>query len=243
MDVVTAFLHPKIDQPDIFMNLPELHDLGDLSEFDLSGRNQVVRLRKALYGLKQSPRLWHKEIDSFLLSLDFTQSLAEPNLYLTNNVLILLYVDHLQLFFNCREKAEEIKGKLKEKYRMTDLGPTRRFLDMDIDTMESGFALYQTPYIESLLQRFKMTDAYGVDTPIDCNVSLEMTENDTDKLVDQIAYLAIVGSLMYAALGTRPDTSFAVSLLSSFNAKPRTRHLTAAKRVLRYLKKTKEQKN
>ena len=175
MDVVTAPLHPEIDQPDILMNLPELHDLGDLSEFDLTGRNQVVRLRKALYGLKQPPRLWHKEIDSFLLSLNFTQSLAEPNLYLTNNVMILLYVDHLQLFFNCREKAEEIKGELKEKYRMTDLGPTPRFLDMDIDTMESGFALYQTPYIESLLQRFKMTDAYGVDTPIDCNVSVTET--------------------------------------------------------------------
>ena len=69
-----------------------------------------------------------------------------------------------------------------------------------------------------------------------------MTENDTDKLVDQTEYLAIVGSLMYAALGTRPDISFAVSLLSTFNAKPRTRHLTAAKRVLRYLKKTKELK-
>ena len=52
-------------------------------------------------------------------------------------------------------------------------------------------------------------------TPIDCNVSLEMTENGTDKLVDQTEYLAIVGSLM---------------------------HLTAAKEVLRYLKKTKELK-
>ena len=240
MDVVTAFLHPEIDQPDVLMKLPELHSLGDLSEFDLTGKDHIVRLRKALYGLKQSPRLWHKEIDSFLLSLGFSQSLAEPNLYLTSNVMILLYVDDLQLFFNSQVKAEEIKGKLKEKYRMVDLGPTRRFLGMDIDTMESGFALYQTPYIESLLQRFKMTDAYGVDTPIDCNISLEITENDTDKPVDQAEYLAIVGSLMYAALGTRPDISFAVTLLSSFNAQPRTRHLTAAKRVLRYLKKTKE---
>ena len=98
---------------------------------------------------------------------------------------------------------------------MVDLGPTQRFLGMDIDTMESGFAMYQTPYIESLLQRFKVTDAYGVDTPIDCNIPLEITENDTDKPVDQAEYLAIVGSLM---------------------------HLKTAKRVLRYLKKTKELK-
>ena len=84
MDVVTAFLHPEIDQTDVLMNLPELYGLGDLSEFNLNAdRYQTVRLRKALYGLKQSSRLWYKEIDSFLKSLSFRQSIAEPNLYLT----------------------------------------------------------------------------------------------------------------------------------------------------------------
>ena len=44
------------------------------------------------------------------------------------------------------------------------------------------------------------------------------------------------------ALGTRPDISYAVGLLSRFNSDPRTRHLTAAKRVPRYLKRTKDLK-
>ena len=47
---------------------------------------------------------------------------------------------------------------------------------------------------------------------------------------------------MYAAIGTRPDISYAVGLLSSYNANPRTKHLAAAKGVLRYLKKTKDLK-
>ena len=47
---------------------------------------------------------------------------------------------------------------------------------------------------------------------------------------------------MYAATGTRPDISYTVGILCSFNASPRTSHLTAAKRVLRYLKKTKDLK-
>ena len=89
----------------------------------------------------------------------FRQSIAEPNLYLTKNIMILLYVDDLQLFFNSRREVEEIKKKLREKYRMADLGPARRFLGMNIDRTESGYALYQTSYIESLLRRFKMTDA------------------------------------------------------------------------------------
>ena len=67
---------------------------------------------------------------------------------------------------------------------MVDLGPARRYLGMNIDMTKSGFSLYQTSYIEGLLRHFKMTDAYGVDTPIDCNVSLGMAANDTDKSVN-----------------------------------------------------------
>lgn len=43
---------------------------------------------------------------------------------------------------------------------------------------------------------------------------------------------------MYAATATRPDISFAVGVLSKFNSKPNEAHLTAAKRVIRYLKGT-----
>ena len=43
---------------------------------------------------------------------------------------------------------------------------------------------------------------------------------------------------MYAATATRPDISFAVGVLSKVCTKPTTAHLTAAKRVLRYLKGT-----
>jgi hypothetical protein len=48
----------------------------------------------------------------------------------------------------------------------------------------------------------------------------------------------MVGSLMYAALGTRPDIAFCVTILSKYNANPLQMHLTAAKRALRYLKRT-----
>ena len=87
-----------------------------------------------------------------------------------------------------------------------------------------------------------MTDAYGTDTPIDIHIALDIAKNDEEKLVDQKTYLAMVDTLMYAAQGTRPDICYAVGLLSRFNTEPRTRHLTAAKRVLRYLKETKDRK-
>jgi hypothetical protein len=45
---------------------------------------------------------------------------------------------------------------------------------------------------------------------------------------------------MYIALATRPDISFTVAALSWYNSRPFARHLTAAQRVLQYLKVTKD---
>ena len=45
---------------------------------------------------------------------------------------------------------------------------------------------------------------------------------------------------MYAAIGTCPDIVYAVNKLCSFNNNPDLAHWTAAKRILRYIKGTKE---
>jgi len=86
LDVVTAFLNPEIDDDDIYMTLPEGGPEGS------NAPKVVVRLRKAFYGPKQAPRLWHDDINAFLLSLGFTQSLADPNIYLrSDDMMILLH--------------------------------------------------------------------------------------------------------------------------------------------------------
>ncbi|XP_067941097.1 uncharacterized protein [Watersipora subatra] len=50
----------------------------------------------------------------------------------------------------------------------------------------------------------------------------------------------MVGSLLYAAVSTRPDIAEAVGALAKFNACPTQTHLTTAKQVMRYLKGTKD---
>jgi hypothetical protein len=64
--------------------------------------------------------------------------------------------------------------------------------------------------------------------------------NCEDKTANRKEYLSIVGSLMYAALGSRPDIAFSVTALSRYNVQPLEMHLTTARRVLRYLKTTSE---
>jgi len=236
LDVVTAFLNPEIDDDDIYMTLPERWPEGS------NAPKIVGRLRKALYGLKQAPRLWHDDINAFLLSLGFTQSSADPNLYLrSDGILILLYVDDISMSYPeaATKAAIEINAKLSEKYNITNLGQARQFLGIEIHRDDTGISLGQKGYIATILRRFGMENTHGASTPMDRNVKLDLPEDWGEKELDDITdYQAVMGSLIYAALATQPDISYAVAALSRYNSRPFTSHMTTAKRVLQYLKST-----
>jgi len=238
LDVVTAFLNPEIDDDDIYSTLPDGWPEG------LNAPKIILRLRKALYGVKQAPRLWHNDINAFLLSLGFTQSSADPNLYLrSDGILILLYVDDISMSYAqvTAKTAIEVKAKLSEKYQIMNLGPARQFLGIEIhrDEIGTGISLGQKAYITTILRRFGMDHTHGVSTPMDPNKKLDLAEDRGEKELDDITDLkAVVGSLLYAALATRPDISFAVAALPRYTSWPFTSHMTTAKRVLQYLKST-----
>ena len=82
-----------------------------------------------------------------------------------------------------------------------------------------------------------MEDAKPVSTPADVGVKLTK-DNGVSQQVDSTEYQSLVGSLLYAAITTRPDISQAVGAVSKFYSSPTQAHFTAAKRVLRYLKST-----
>jgi hypothetical protein len=236
LDVVTAFLNPEIDANDIYMTWPEGWPEGH------NAPKIIVRLRKALYGLKQAPRLWHEDINTFLLSLRLTQPLADPNLYLrSDGILILLYVDDISMSYPeaAAKAAIKVKAKLMEKYNITNLARARQFLGIEIHRDGTRVSLSQKAYITTILRGLNMEHTHGISTPMDPNVRLDLAEDRGEKeLEDIIDYQAVGGSLMYAALATRPDITYAVAALSRYNSRPFTTHMTAAKRVLQYLKST-----
>jgi hypothetical protein len=160
------------------------------------------------------------------------------------SVLLLLYVDDLFIGHSRRLATRTstlpgklVKEQLKVKYRMANLGKAKRSLGLEISRTNEGIWLGQPDYMNGIIKRFRMENTNGVSSPMDPNVRLE-NEACEDELADKQLYLSIVGSFMYAALGTRPDISFAVTSLSCHNETLLITHLTAAKRVLKYLKNT-----
>jgi hypothetical protein len=104
--------------------------------------------------LKQAPRAWYGRIDSFLMSLGFTKSKVDPNLYfkIENDgpVILLLYVD--DLFLTDEEKLiTDCKKKLAAEFEMKDLGPMHYFL---------GLEVWQSPERRSSLTKGSMQLKY-----------------------------------------------------------------------------------
>ena len=82
-----------------------------------------------------------------------------------------------------------------------------------------------------------MADADPVSTPADTSVKL-IQDDGMSTHVDSSKYQSMMGSLLWAAISTRSDIAQAVSTVSRFNKEPNQAHLTAVKRILRYLKGT-----
>lgn len=121
---------------------------------------------------------------------------------------------------------------------MDDRGQLKRFLGIDFSQSEDGtYTMSQQRYCEAILNRFKMTDCNPVSTPAEKNLTL-LPRNEDDRPLDFL-YRQAVGSLVYLATATRPDLSWIVSKLSQHLNKPSQTHVTAAKRVFRYIKRTK----
>src|SRR5215213_10646334 len=73
-----------------------------------------------------------------------------------------------------------------------------------------------------------------VSTPMIENIKLSKGSIE-EQIEDLSYYQSIVGSIMYAIIGTRFDLAFTITLLSQYNSCPNNQHLTAAKHTLRRL--------
>ena len=108
---------------------------------------------------------------------------------------------------------------------------------MEYDEEKNCLWMHQRQYINSLLDRYGLSQAKTSPTPADTNVKL-VNDDGISKPVDPVKYQSMVGSLLYAAIATRPDIAQALGAVSKYNFCPTESHLTAVKRIFYYLKGT-----
>ena len=223
MDVETAFLNGKLDE-EIYMQQPE----GYVKP---GGEHLVCKLEKSLYGLKQSSRCWNKVFRGCIEKIGFIRASADPCVFIRKDALTIIGVQVDDLMILARNTTEmSVKDSLKLQFKMKDMGELHYYVGVCIvrDVKNKQVFLHQGHHIEKMVKKFGQTEAKPVFTPADLNVKLQK-EDGFSRPVDVTSYQSIVGSLLYAAIATRPDIAQAVGAVSKFCANPTQNHLTATR--------------
>jgi len=170
----------------------------------------------------------------------YTRLLSDQCVYIKRNnadiTIVAVHVDDMIVLASTPALMAAAESELEFMFNIKKLGAVRQLLGMEVtrDTDGSIF-ISQTQYILKILERFQMHNCTPVATPMDSHVKLTKTPESESYPEIKLVYQHMIGSLMYPGICTRPDISFPVQTLSQFNLNPGPPHLTAVKRVFRYL--------
>nr|GEU54420.1 retrovirus-related Pol polyprotein from transposon TNT 1-94 [Tanacetum cinerariifolium] len=97
-----------------------------------------------------------------------------------------------------------------------------------------GIFINQAKYAQEILIKHGMTSCDSIGTPM---ATKHLDADLSGTPIDQTKYQSMVGALMYLT-ANRPDIVHATCYYARYQAKPTGKHLTAVKRIFRYLKDT-----
>ena len=220
LDAVNAFVHAEIDEI-VYIRLPP--------GFTEAGK--VLRLNKALYGLRRSPLMWQQKITSAMQELGFKELPQEPCIMLKNGIICFYFVDDIVFAFRQKDSKEvqETIRSLKKPFTIKEVGNLKWFLGMHIirDRKKKTLWLSQLSYIEKVKSQFISEEPTKLpDTPIQEEELFPSDQEASNK--DRTLYQQKIGSVLFAAIASRPDIAFAIARLSRFNQNPRLLHYKAA---------------
>ncbi|KAJ9561064.1 hypothetical protein OSB04_006224 [Centaurea solstitialis] len=231
MDVKCAFLNGVL-QEEVYVEQPE-------GFVDPRFPNHVYILDKALYGLKQAPRAWYETLTDYLLGVGYKKGTIDPTLFLKRSskdlIIVQIYVDDIIFASTKPEMCQEFENTMKSQFKMSMMGELTFFLGLQVRQRPDGIFINQAKYVQDLLKRFDFGGSNSAATPMPRN--FQLTADTSGKPVDQKPYRAIIGSLLYLT-ASRPDIVFSTGVCARFQCDPRDSHLSAVKRILRYLKGT-----
>jgi hypothetical protein len=249
-DVKNAYLNAELDEV-LYMALPPHYEKFRNLPKAPPGKRLVCKLLKGLYGTKQGGRQWYLKLRRKFIDLGYSVCSADEAVFIKivnplKYTIVGAAVDDFTIIADSDRSANLIQDQLEEDFELARLGKINWLLGIHIvrDHDTHTISLSQKAYIDQILDRFGLSNASPVVTPMEPGVDLSVDSpavspqllNESEKS----RYREAIGSLMYAMLATRPDLAFAVSTLSRFMETPHTTHWKAAQRVFQYLKGTRD---
>jgi len=237
IDIKNAYLNGELtENENIFMKQPPSYPAPNSSR-------KVCHLLKTLYGLKQSGRRWYQKLVEILVKcLEFVRSDMDQAVFYHHGghnghatIIVVVHVDDCTIAASTLALIIAFKHQISEHVEITDLGELHWLLGIEIkcDRECQTIHLSQHSYIDSIITQYNFQDLKPVSTPMETSTRLSTSQAPATTLeiakMHDVPYLEAVGSLMYASLGTCPDTSFAVQTISRFSKNPGLMHWDAVK--------------
>jgi hypothetical protein len=140
---------------------------------------------------------------------------------------------------NDEPTINSIKKKFMEMWECHDLGKIKEYLCIQVNyNHDLGFlVLDQKPYALKVVKQFGLENCKPTHTPLPAGYS-PLKNEEQCKPAECSYYQQIIGSLLYLALGTRPDIIYAVILMSQFSANLSQDHIQKALYIVKYISTT-----
>lgn len=186
---------------------------------------KVLRLLKGLYGLKQAGRGWYLEMSKvFMKELGFKRSAIDHSVFYRRtaeeHTIVAVATDDMAVTSKRSVDADRFKTKIKEFWDITDHGPIKWFLGFQIkrDRESRTISINQRAYIEAMVDKFKLTNAKKVAILMDPHVQYSVKQCPSTlsqiERMKGVLYSQAIGSVLWPTVVSRPDTAYAVGILS-----------------------------
>ena len=255
-DIKGAFVQSVLKEQ-VNVRLPP--EWNDYSPGSSTGR--VVRLVRALYGLRISPVTWYRCFRDFICdSLNWIENLREPGTFRKQLkdgswAYLLLYVDDALVFASSYETGKHEVDQILQKFEGNIVPPVKTdgtSIEMDylgLQVQYDATRRYLKIYASAAIERIRKKFNFGLSTKYvpypGTREDLTPTEEELKSLGDQkikdksvFPLRALIGSLNYLSVTSRPDISQSVNRIAQFQATPTPRIIEGGKRILRYLVQT-----
>jgi len=144
--------------------------------------------------------------------------MADPALYINHGRSEFLGVHVHDLLFVAKEE-DGFPSWLGTHFTVNNSGKTRHLLSIELTWTNTSVSLAQTTYLRQVIKKYLPSGAKPVVTPLSPSES-PLQRDQPEPPTDLKEYQSAIGSLLYTAIITRPDTSLVFAAYPSFSLIP-----------------------
>ncbi|CAK5275548.1 unnamed protein product [Mycena citricolor] len=237
-DFSGAYLNGTMDRA-VYMKQPR--------GFEEKGEEgKVCLLLRPIYGLVQAGHIWYKTLAEGYKRLQYHKNTVDPCVRTRmNGDAYTLTSMHTDDVIGVSSMEEESKRVVTEFANIWDLKEVdvNLLLSLTVEKLADGLiSICQRQYFDKVLDHFGFADLPPLSTPLPPGYQIRASPTplapaDAEFMANK-PFRQILGSIVWASAGTRPDLSYTCCVLGHVQANPGPDHWWLLIGVLRYIRGT-----